>query len=142
MGILKIIGILVIAVIILLFATKTRKTKPFTDKNGTVIENSIAEQVYLTLGGVKQWVLLRGANVNNPILLFLHGGPGISVHGLLRYYNSDLENHPQKDSDQDFWTYRQAHSTILSLPRFATIPLDASHMPKWIQTFASGEQHS
>ena len=61
------------------------------NKKGPV-KNSIADEVYLKLGGVKQWVLLRGSNINNPILIFLHGGPGISEHGLFRYYNKELED--------------------------------------------------
>jgi proline iminopeptidase len=34
------------------------------------------EPVYI--GGIDQWIEVRGQNVNNPILLFIHGGPGIA----------------------------------------------------------------
>ena len=33
------------------------------------------------IGGIYQWIEVRGQNVNNPILLFIHGGPGIAFIG-------------------------------------------------------------
>jgi pimeloyl-ACP methyl ester carboxylesterase len=36
----------------------------------------IDEASYVPIGGIEQWVTIRGQNRDNPVLLFLHGGPG------------------------------------------------------------------
>jgi pimeloyl-ACP methyl ester carboxylesterase len=36
----------------------------------------IDEASYVTIGGIEQWVTIRGEDRSNPVLLFLHGGPG------------------------------------------------------------------
>jgi pimeloyl-ACP methyl ester carboxylesterase len=36
----------------------------------------IDEGSYVTLGGIEQWVTIRGQDRENPVLLFVHGGPG------------------------------------------------------------------
>lgn len=36
----------------------------------------VQEAMYVRLGGVDQWVQIRGDDWNNPVLLFVHGGPG------------------------------------------------------------------
>ncbi len=67
------------------------KTPPFRGPNGEPLAGSIAEIGYRSLGGVDQWVMLRGESVANPPLILLHGGPGLSETALFRYYNAPLE---------------------------------------------------
>jgi pimeloyl-ACP methyl ester carboxylesterase len=44
----------------------------------------------VSIGGEKQYVECLSKSNNNPILLFIHGGPGQPETPLLRYYNSEL----------------------------------------------------
>jgi pimeloyl-ACP methyl ester carboxylesterase/membrane protease YdiL (CAAX protease family) len=68
-------------------------TEPFRGPDGNVLVNSVAEVRYVRLGGVDQWVMIRGKNVANPPLIVLHGGPGMSEMGFFRHCNAALERH-------------------------------------------------
>jgi proline iminopeptidase len=66
--------------------------------------SSISEVNYLEINDRKQFVLIRGKGINNPILLFLHGGPGASATALLRKFNHELED----DFTVVYWDQRGA----------------------------------
>lgn len=38
--------------------------------------HAIDEGRYVIVGGIEQWITIRGEDVHNPVLLLLHGGPG------------------------------------------------------------------
>lgn len=37
--------------------------------------NGVLEDKYVTLGGQEQYILIRGNNIDNPVIVYLHGGP-------------------------------------------------------------------
>ena len=53
-------------------------------ENSTEIKtpNAINSLEEITLGGLKQWIFIRGADKSNPVMIFLHGGPGASAPGM------------------------------------------------------------
>ena len=47
---------------------------PLLDKAGENIINSISEKGKVDINGVSQGFFIRGENLENPIILYLHGG--------------------------------------------------------------------
>jgi pimeloyl-ACP methyl ester carboxylesterase len=66
-------------------------TSPFRTATGEILPGSIAEIGYQRLGGLDQWVMIRGESIANPPLILLHGGPGFTEMRLLRHFNAPLE---------------------------------------------------
>jgi pimeloyl-ACP methyl ester carboxylesterase len=86
------------------------KTRPFLGPDGAPLPNSIAEIKYLQLGGIEQWVMIRGENFANPLLTLLHGGPGMSEMRFFRCYNGSLE----KKFTVVYWDQRGAGKSFNS----------------------------
>ncbi|MGV9266422.1 alpha/beta fold hydrolase [Kitasatospora sp. NPDC003701] len=40
--------------------------------------NGIDEQRFVRIGGIEQWISVRGEDLDNPVILEIHGGPGAS----------------------------------------------------------------
>ena len=53
--------------------------------------NSISSLEKIELGGFKQSILIRGDDLENPILLFLHGGPGMPMMYMAHSFQNSLE---------------------------------------------------
>ena len=67
-------------------------TPALRDDAGRVSPRAIAKLEWPALGGVRQAVLLQGADTANPVVLFLHGGPGMPTMYLAHAFQRPLEN--------------------------------------------------
>ena len=56
----------------LLSSLRARNAEQFAIKS----PKGIDEASFISIGGIEQWVTVRGQDRDNPVLLFLHGGPG------------------------------------------------------------------
>ena len=75
------IGIACLVVVVLSSALLYRKYRQHEVAQARAIrqQNGVESLDAARIGGIDQWVEIRGQDVSNPILLFIHGGPG-AVH--------------------------------------------------------------
>ena len=56
--------------------TRAEATAILADSRKIVTPNGVEELFPVQINGITQWISVRGKDRRNPILLFLHGGPG------------------------------------------------------------------
>ncbi|WP_312640319.1 alpha/beta hydrolase [Hydrogenoanaerobacterium sp.] len=54
-------------------------------------ETGIQKAEYITIGGVEQYIQIRGQDIYNPVIIMLHGGPGNSMAYYSYGWQADLE---------------------------------------------------
>ncbi|MAT45634.1 MAG: alpha/beta hydrolase [Anaerolineaceae bacterium] len=82
----------VFIVVALLLVWSPGKPEPFFDKNGNILAGSISEKIHVNINGMEQGMFIQSKDTNNPVLLFLHGGPGMPMYWLTKQYPTGLEN--------------------------------------------------
>ena len=83
----------IIMLLLLLLINSKGKPGQFTDSEGKRVPGSISEKTFVTIGGVKQGMFIRSRNINNPVLLYVHGGPAFPNYFLIEKYNPGLEDY-------------------------------------------------
>jgi len=68
------------------------KVAPFLDEGGKVLEGSIAEKIFVEINGVEQGMFIKVEDDTKPVLLLVHGGPGMPDYFLAKEYPTDLED--------------------------------------------------
>lgn len=87
--------------------------------------NAISEAGFVRIGGIEQWVSIRGEDRSNPVLVILHGGPGAAfqliTHEALRPWERDFTvvQWDQRGAGRTFGRNGEAGSGTLSIDRMA-----------------------
>lgn len=82
-----VISILAFILAVALFICIARSVTYFSNRINT--PNGIDEAVYVHLGGQEQYLLIRGEDTENPVMVWLHGGPS----GSDTYANYTFQKH-------------------------------------------------
>jgi pimeloyl-ACP methyl ester carboxylesterase len=115
----SLLSLLILAALFLLLIS-SGKTSPVTDDNGNRFPNSISVIEKPMIGGVPQGLIIRGADKNNPVLLFIHGGPGITAYPFLTEEFKKLE----RLFTICYWEQRGAGMSYSGKVAAATMTLD------------------
>ncbi len=102
---LSIIGVLLIGLLILALYSPG-KLEPLKDKDGVEIKGSISEKNFIEIGGMQQGFFIRTENPENPVILFLHGGPGSPE--LPMFYPFETSERLEKYFTVCYWDQRGA----------------------------------
>jgi len=106
--------------------------------------NGIDEGMYVPIGGVDQWIQIRGQNRDNPVLLLINGGPGASWLWTARLFvpwerDFTLVQWDQRGAGRTFERSGSSIADTMTLDRMAADGIEVSqfltnhlHKPKII----------
>ncbi len=87
-----ILGTLLLCAFIALLAARALRQHQSNAARHIVVPPGADALEPVRLGGIEQWIRIRGHDRARPVLLFLHGGPGIPEMPFA-YINAELEKH-------------------------------------------------
>jgi len=111
--ILKILGIILLSIIgilsiglVVIALNSSGKLEMLKDSEGKEIVGSLTEKTFIEIGGIRQGFFIRAENPENPVILFLHGGPGSPELPMLIPY--EISERLEKYFTVCYWDQRGA----------------------------------
>jgi pimeloyl-ACP methyl ester carboxylesterase len=89
----------------------TQGKKTIADLGRIVSPNGIQENYQVKIGGINQWLYVRGQDRDNPVLLFVHGGPASPMSPLMWMFQRPVEEYFTVVN----WDQRGSGKTFLSI---------------------------
>lgn len=83
---------LVLTVVLALLLWSRGEPAPVVDGSGRPVAGGLSEKVFIDVHGVRQGMFIVSRDATNPVLLFLHGGPGMPEFFLAERYRTGLED--------------------------------------------------
>ncbi|MGO1001962.1 alpha/beta fold hydrolase [Lysobacter sp. CA196] len=74
-------------------ASRTEATQLIADLRRIVTPEGVERAEKVKIGGIEQWVSIRGVDKRNPVLLMLHGGPGFVEMPFSWYFQRGWEDY-------------------------------------------------
>lgn len=78
-------------ILIVLWLESPGKAEPLKGPGGKTLPGSISAIEKVSLGGLEQYIIIRGADTTKPLMLFLHGGPGNPEFAFMKEANPEIE---------------------------------------------------
>ena len=89
-----VVGATTIAMIVLAVGiVRPAGVEPFRDAEGGIVVGSLSEKIRVQINGMAQGMIIKSRSTKNPVLLFVHGGPGMPEYWLTQDHPTGLEDH-------------------------------------------------
>ena len=95
---------LVVGAVVTLGLLSPGRIRPVTDASGRPIPGSIAEKIRVPVNGTEQGMVIRSSDLSRPVLLFVHGGPGMPEY----FLDATMPSHLEDEFTVVWWDQRGA----------------------------------
>ena len=115
--ILIVILVLVILPVLVIFGVRIANSI----KNSITTEKGIQESTYFDVNGIQQYIQIRGENTDNPVMIFIHGGPASPMGYVSAYYQRELEsdltiiNYDQRGSGRTYYANGESRDVDIDM---------------------------
>lgn len=87
-----ILGACLLLLVVLLLAWSPGKPRPIIAARWQPVPGSLSEKSWVNINGMQQGMFIQSKDPTHPVLLFIHGGPGMPEYWLTQRYPTGLEN--------------------------------------------------